>query len=79
MSPWVVTLEALEPFKIDGPTQEPTVLPYLNFEGSKNYDINLEVSIQPENCQETVVSHSNFKYMYWNMKPTIGASYYKWL
>ena len=33
MSPWVVTLEALEPFKIDGPTQEPTVLPYLNFEG----------------------------------------------
>jgi len=72
MSPWVVTLEALEPFKIDGPTQEPTVLPYLNFEGSKNYDINLEVSIQPENCQETVVSHSNFKYMYWNMNQQLA-------
>jgi len=72
MSPWVVTLEALEPFKIDGPTQEPSVLPYLNFEGSKNYDIQLEVSIQPENCKETVVSHSNFKYMYWNMNQQLA-------
>ena len=72
MSPWVVTLEALEPFRIDGPTQEPTVLPYLNFKGSKNYDINLEVSIQPENCKETVVSHSNFKYMYWNMNQQLA-------
>lgn len=72
MSPWVVTLEALEPFKIDGPKQEPSVLPYLNFEGSKNYDIQLEVSIQPENCKETVVSHSNFKYMYWNMNQQLA-------
>ena len=72
MSPWVVTLEALEPFKIDGPKQEPSVLPYLNFKGSKNYDINLEVSIQPENCKETVVSHSNFKYMYWNMNQQLA-------
>ena len=72
ISPWVVTLEALEPFKIDGPTQEPTVLPYLNFEGSKNYDINLEVSIEPENCKETVVSRSNFKYMYWNMNQQLA-------
>ena len=72
MSPWVVTLEALEPFKIDGPSQEPSVLPYLNFKGSKNYDIHLEVSIQPENCKETVVSHSNFKYMYWNMNQQLA-------
>ena len=72
MSPWVVTLEALEPFKVDGPTQEPSVLPYLNFKGSKNYDIHLEVSIQPENCKETVVSHSNFKYMYWNMNQQLA-------
>jgi fumarylacetoacetase len=72
MSPWVVTLEALEPFKIDGPTQEPSVLPYLNFKGSKNYDIQLEVSIQPENCKETIVSTSNFKYMYWNMNQQLA-------
>jgi len=72
MSPWVVTLEALEPFKISGPTQQPAVLPYLSFEGSKNYDIQLEVSIQPKNCQETVVSQSNFKYMYWNMNQQLA-------
>ncbi|MCK0160769.1 fumarylacetoacetase [Allomuricauda sp. F6463D] len=67
ISPWVVTLEALEPFKIESPTQEPEVLPYLQFEGAKNYDIHLEVGITPEQGQETIVSHSNFKYMYWNM------------
>ena len=67
ISPWVVTMEALEPFKIQGPKQEPKVLPYLSFSGNKNYDINLEVIIRPENSVETVVSRTNFKYMYWNM------------
>ncbi len=67
MSPWVVTMEAMEPFKIKGPKQEPKVLPYLEQNGSNNYDINLEVSIQPKNGKETVVSTSNFKYMYWSM------------
>jgi fumarylacetoacetase len=72
MSAWVVTLEALEPFKIDGPKQDPVVLPYLRCQGAKNYDINLEVSIQPLKGQETVVSHSNFKYMYWNMSQQLA-------
>ena len=67
MSPWVVTLEALEPFKVKGPKQEPKVLPYLEYAGFQNYDINLEVSIQPKNKDVTIISHSNFKYMYWNM------------
>ncbi|MFT6722932.1 MAG: fumarylacetoacetase [Flavobacteriaceae bacterium] len=67
MSPWVVTLEALEPFKTEGPKQEPKVLPYLAYEGFKNYNINLEVAIAPKDKEETTVSHSNFKYMYWNM------------
>ena len=67
ISPWVVTMEALKPFKIKGPKQEPKVLPYLNFSGNKNYDINLEVIIKPENADETIISNSNFKYMYWNM------------
>jgi fumarylacetoacetase len=67
LSPWVVTMEALEPFKIKGPKQEPKVLPYLEKNGLTNYDINLEVSIQPKNGKETVVSTSNFKYMYWSM------------
>ena len=72
MSAWVVTLEALEPFKVDGPQQEPMVLPYLSYKGLRNYDINLEVAIQPESCKETIVSHSNFKYMYWNMSQQLA-------
>ncbi len=72
MSPWVVTMEALAPFKLQGPTQEPEVLSYLKCEGLKNYDIKLEVAIQPENCEETVVSNSNFKYMYWNMSQQLA-------
>jgi len=67
ISPWVVTLEALEAFKVEGEKQEPKVLSYLEFEGNKNYDIKLEVGIKPENSDETIVSKSNFKYMYWNM------------
>ena len=67
ISPWIVTLEALEPFKTPGPVQNPKVLQYLDFEGAKNYDINLEVSIQPEKQNEKIVSISNFKFMYWNM------------
>ncbi len=66
-SPWIVTLEALEPFRVDSPIQEPEVLPYLKFEGKKNFDINLEVEIIPEDGMGKVVSHSNFKHMYWNM------------
>jgi len=67
VSPWVVTLDAMEPFKVAGETQNPKVLPYLEFEGDKNYDIDLEVYIRPKNEEATKVSHSNFKYMYWNM------------
>ena len=67
VSPWVVTMEALAPFRVKGPEQEPQVLPYLQYTGDKNIDIHLEVSIMPKNGEETVVSRSNFKYMYWNM------------
>ena len=67
ISPWVVTLEALKPFKTNGPIQDPEVLPHLATKGAKNYDINLEVLIQPEKENEKIVSKSNFKFMYWNM------------
>ncbi|MFI1773313.1 fumarylacetoacetase [Thalassobellus citreus] len=72
MSPWVVTMEALEPFRVNGPEQAPKVLPHLEFDGLKNYDVNLEVLIKPENGEETVVSKSNFKYMYWNMSQQLA-------
>ena len=67
MSPWIVTLEALDSFRVPGPKQIPVVLPYLEYQGSKNYDIFLEVSLTPENKDEAIISRSNFKYMYWNM------------
>jgi len=67
ISPWVVTLEALEPFRIKGPKQDPPVLPYLKFKGNKNFDINLEVYIQPEKGEETQITRSNYKYLYWNV------------
>ena len=67
ISPWIVTMDALEPFRVKGPEQSPEPLPYLQQKGAKAFDINLEVAIQPENEVETVVSRSNLKYMYWSM------------
>ena len=73
ISPWVVTIEALDNFRVAGPIQNPEVLDYLKFDGLKNYDINLSVSILPEKTNiETIVCKSNFKYMYWNMSQQIA-------
>ncbi len=66
ISPWIVTLDALEPFRVAGPTQHPKVLPYLDFDGNKNFDIDLAVTIACGKKEKTV-TQSNFKYMYWNM------------
>lgn len=72
VSPWVVTLEALEPFRVPGELQEPAVLPYLQYQGKKNIDINLTVSIATEKGIEKQISHSNYKYMYWNMNQQLA-------
>ncbi|MCZ2100307.1 MAG: fumarylacetoacetase [Chitinophagales bacterium] len=67
VSPWIVTLEALEPFRVAGPNQEKEVLPYLKTEGAKNYDIHLSVALNDNKGNNKVIAQSNFKYMYWNM------------
>lgn len=69
VSPWIVTMDALVPFKTACPTQEPKPLAYLNEKDSNNsFDINLSVELLPENSDEaTVVCETNFKYMYWSM------------
>ncbi len=72
MSCWIVTLDALEPFRTPGPVQEPAVLPYLRYKGDKNLDIALEVAIAPENAGETIVCRSNHKYLYWNMEQQLA-------
>jgi fumarylacetoacetase len=68
ISPWVVTLDALEPFRCPGPEQDPEPLPYLRSAGNWAYDIHLEVQLQSiaQNNPATV-SHSNARYLYWNM------------
>lgn len=68
VSPWVVTLDAMEPFRVAGPVQDPEVLPYLQYEGRRHFDIQLEVAIRPQGSDvETVVSRSNYKHLYWNL------------
>ncbi|MDO9184617.1 MAG: fumarylacetoacetase [Bacteroidia bacterium] len=72
ISPWIVTLDALEPFRTAGYKQEPKVLPYLEYKGDKNIDINLEVAIQPEKGEETNICKSNYKFMYWTMEQQLA-------
>ncbi|MEZ4970561.1 MAG: fumarylacetoacetase [Flavobacteriaceae bacterium] len=72
ISPWIVTLDALEPFRTASPVQTPRPLPYLQQTGKKSFDINLEVSIKPEGGKATIVTRSNFKYMYWTMSQQLA-------
>ena len=69
VSPWIVTLDALAPFKTACPTQDPVPLAYLREKNEDNsFDIHLSVELQPEGTdQATVICNTNFKYMYWSM------------
>ena len=72
ISPWIITMDALEPFRTKGPKQDPAPFPNLQQKGKHNFDINLEVSIQTEKGNATVVTRSNFKYMYWSMSQQLA-------
>jgi len=73
MSPWVVTLDALEAFRVAGPTQNPVPLSYLKTSGASNFDLNLEVAIKPTTVQtETVVCRTNARHVYWNIRQQIA-------
>lgn len=67
ISPWIVTLEALEPFRIAGPDQLPEPLPYLRTSGLKNFDINLSASIKPQGFDEIIITETNARHLYWNI------------
>ncbi len=69
ISPWIVTLDALQPFKTNSPEQEPRPLAYLREDNSANsYDIQLSVELQAAGqVQADVICQTNFKYMYWSM------------
>jgi fumarylacetoacetase len=72
VSPWIVTIDALEQFRTAGPIQDPKVLPYLEYSGDKHIDIKLDVIIKPENGEENIVGKSNYKHMYWNMNQQLA-------
>ena len=65
ISPWIVTLEALEPFRVASPEQDPTPLPYLRQSNRSSFDLDLEAYIQIPSGEEKRICRSNFKYMYW--------------
>lgn len=67
ISPWIVTMEALEPFRRDNPEQSPEPLSYLRQQGRNAYDIALEVALQPAGAAPVTVCRTNFKAMYWTM------------
>lgn len=72
VSPWIVTMDALEPYRCATPQQDPTPFEYLQFEGEKSFDIHLEMYIQPEGGEENRVCKSNYKYMYWNQSQQLA-------
>jgi fumarylacetoacetase len=68
ISPWVVPLDALEPFRVPGLLQDPGPLPYLRHEGDWAYDIHLEVWLQSARMGEPVrISATNFRTLYWTL------------
>ncbi|HQY88986.1 MAG TPA: fumarylacetoacetase, partial [Tepidisphaeraceae bacterium] len=72
ISPWIVTMDALEPFRKNGPEQEPQPLPYLQAPQPSAYDIHLEVTLQPKDARPTRISTSNFRNLYWSMSQQLA-------
>jgi fumarylacetoacetase len=72
ISPWIITLEALEPFRVKGYEQEPKLLPYLQYQGHKNIDIQLEVYLKPQNGSDNLLCSSNYKYLYYTMEQQLA-------
>ena len=73
VSPWVVPIEALAPFRVPAEPQNPAVLPYLQEENRQNFDVKLEVTLIPQgNTEGGVICTSNFKNMYWTVAQQIA-------
>ena len=73
ISPWVVPMAALEPFRTAGPTQDPEPLGYLQANGDAAYDITLEVDLQsPSMSSPHTVCRSNTKHLYWTMRQQLA-------
>ncbi len=73
ISPWVVTMEALAPFHVPAPTQDPSPLAYLSAPDRRTYDIHLEVFLQGETMSQAKrICASNFRYLYWTLAQQVA-------
>jgi len=73
ISPWLVTLDALEPFRIEGMQQDPEVLPHLRAQGKQHFDIELEVLLQTAKMKAPQkIATSNTKHLYWSMSQQVA-------
>jgi fumarylacetoacetase len=68
ISPWVVTLDALEPFRRPLPPQDPAPLPYLRGSNDFTFDIQLEARLQTSTMSEPhVITRTDFQNLYWSI------------
>ncbi len=67
VSPWIVTMDAIEPFRVQGPIQNPPVLPYLQADGPSHFDLHLQVDLEDEKGSQLTICKSNFRHLYWSM------------
>jgi fumarylacetoacetase len=73
ISPWIVMLDALEPFRLPGPVQDPVPLPYLRSTGNRAFDIHLEVSLQGKSMDRPhTICRSNSRYIYWDISQQLA-------
>lgn len=72
ISPWVVTLDALQPFRVQSPPQRPEPLPYLGTAGKDSYDITLEVTLRPEASEALTVYRTNSRFLYWSVQQQLA-------
>lgn len=73
MSPWIITMDALEPFRCESPEKELQPLPYLQQKrNDTSYDIKLEAFVDSGNGEQNLLTKTNFKYMYWSMSQQLA-------
>jgi fumarylacetoacetase len=72
VSPWLVDLDALQSFKVQGPVPEKPLLDYLKQDEASNYDVHLEVVLKTSNGDENIICRSNMKYLYWSMSQQLA-------
>lgn len=68
ISPWIVTMEALKPFEVDCPTQDPKLFDYLDQSHRTTFDIQLRVLLKTQKLRSAhPIASTNFKHLYWTM------------